>query len=119
MRLKSLPHKKHFIGQLQKADGITVGIVVFSLLLGMLGYCYFFNLSWADVLYNASMILTGMGPVAEPPTTAAKLFGSFYALYSGVAFLTSISVMMTPIYPIYQRYIHKVHLNIYEENGEK
>ncbi|GIV26745.1 MAG: hypothetical protein KatS3mg027_0559 [Bacteroidia bacterium] len=116
MRLKRLPHRKHFIGQLQKAGAITIVIVVFSLLLGAVGYWYFFNLEWADALYNASMILTGMGPVAEAKTTSAKLFGTFYALYSGVAFLTSISVMMTPIY---QRYIHKIHLNIYEDNEKK
>lgn len=115
MRIKKLPHKKHFISQLQKATIITLVIVTFSLLMGTVGYMYFFNLSWDDGLYNASMILTGMGPVAEAKTTSTKLFGSFYALYSGVAFLTSISVMMTPIY---RRYIHKIHLTMYEENNQ-
>ncbi|GIV29029.1 MAG: hypothetical protein KatS3mg028_0095 [Bacteroidia bacterium] len=112
MKLKPLPHKKHFITQLQKASVITLFIVLFSLFMGTVGYMYFFNLTWDDALYNASMILTGMGPVAAANSTAAKLFGSFYALYSGVAFLTSISVMMTPIY---KRYIHKVHLTMYEK----
>lgn len=111
IKLKRLPHKKHFINQLQKAGLITTGIVLFSLILGTAGYMYFFNLQWDDALYNASMILTGMGPVASADTTAARLFGSFYALYSGVAFLSAVSVMMTPIY---KRYIHKVHLNMYE-----
>jgi len=115
MRIKKLPHKKYFFSQLQRASLITIGIVVFSLLLGTFGYMLFFNLPWDDALYNASMILTGMGPVAPAPNTAAKLFGSFYALYSGVAFLTSISVMMTPIY---RRYIHKVHLNMYEHDED-
>jgi len=112
MKLKKLPTRKQFFNQLQKASLITIGIVVFSLLLGTFGYMLFFNIPWDDALYNASMILTGMGPVDPPPNTAAKLFGSFYALYSGVAFLTSISVMMTPIY---RRYIHKIHLNMYEQ----
>ncbi|RME19239.1 MAG: hypothetical protein D6799_01635 [Bacteroidetes bacterium] len=115
MKLKQLPHKRHFISQLQKASLITLGIVAFSLLIGELGYIYFFRLNWDDALYNASMILTGMGPVAPAPTTAAKIFGSFYALYSGVAFLTSVSVMMTPIY---KRYIHKVHLTMYEKEND-
>ncbi|MEW6773243.1 MAG: hypothetical protein AB1304_04500 [Bacteroidota bacterium] len=115
IKIKRLPHKKHFISQLQKAGLITIGIVIFSLLLGVFGYMYFFNLKWDDALYNASMILTGMGPVAPAENTGAKLFGSFYALYSGVAFLTSVSVMMAPIY---RRYIHKVHLNIYENEED-
>ena len=89
MRIKRLPHKKHFINQLQEALLITLSIVIFSLILGTLGYMYFFKIQWDDALYNASMILTGMGPVAPANTTAAKLFGSFYALYSGVAVLTS------------------------------
>lgn len=112
MKLKQLPNRKHFISQLQKAGLITTGIVVFSLLSGTLGYMYFFNLNWDDALYNASMILTGMGPVAVAETTSAKLFGAFYALYSGIAFLTAVSIMMTPIY---RRYIHKIHLNMYED----
>jgi len=116
MRLEKLPHKRHFINQLQKASIITLSIVIFSLALGMFGYMYFLDLSWADGLYNASMILTGMGPVAEAKSLGAKLFGSFYALYSGVAFLASISVMMTPIY---QRYSYKIHIKMYEENGQE
>jgi hypothetical protein len=86
MRIKKLPHKKYFFSQLQRASLITIGIVIFSLLLGTFGYMLFFNIPWDDALYNASMILIGMGPVTPAPNTAAKLFGSFYALYSGVAF---------------------------------
>jgi hypothetical protein len=43
------------------------------------------------------MILTGMGPVVEMKTTGAKLFSSFYALYSGVAFLSITAVFFAPI----------------------
>lgn len=115
MKLKKLPHRKHFLNEIQKAGFITLSIILFSLIIGEIGYIYFFKLNWDDALYNASMILTGMGPVTPAISTEAKLFGSFYALYSGVAFLTSISVMMTPIY---KRYIHKVHLSIFEENND-
>jgi hypothetical protein len=38
-----------------------------------------------------------MGPVAEMKTASAKLFSSFYALYSGVAFLSIAAVFFTPI----------------------
>jgi hypothetical protein len=43
------------------------------------------------------MILTGMGPVSEMKSDAAKIFSSFYALYSGVAFLSITAVFFAPI----------------------
>jgi hypothetical protein len=43
------------------------------------------------------MILTGMGPVAEMKTSGAKIFSSFFALYSGVAFLSITAVFFAPI----------------------
>jgi hypothetical protein len=57
------------------------------------------------------MILTGMGPVDRMPTTAGKLFATFYALYSGIAFLTMVALLVAPLM---HRLIHKFHL----EDGE-
>ena len=79
--------------------------------MGMIGYHYYFRVGWIDSLYNASMILTGMGPVDPAPDDAAKIFGSFYAIYSGAAFLTSIAVLFAPII---HRFLHKFHLDIGE-----
>jgi hypothetical protein len=42
------------------------------------------------------MILTGMGPVDQMPNDAAKLFASYYALYSGVAFLSIVAIFFSP-----------------------
>ena len=67
---------------------MTLLIIAFSLLLGGAGYHYFDDLPWIDAVLNASMILTGMGPVDPIRSTAGKLFATFYALYSGIAFLT-------------------------------
>ena len=55
----------------------------------------------------SSMILTGMGPIANLNTDSAKLFSSFYALYSGVAFLTIVAVFFAPII---HRLLHIFHL---------
>jgi hypothetical protein len=49
-----------------------------------------------DSLLNASMILGGMGPVDPLHSTAAKLFASFYALFSGLAFIGIASLMVAP-----------------------
>jgi hypothetical protein len=48
-----------------------------------------------------------MGPVAEMKTDAAKLFSSFYALYSGVAFLTITAVFLAPLV---HRMLHILHV---------
>ena len=69
-------------------------------------------LGWVDALLEASMILTGMGPVSPMPSDAAKLFASAYAVFSGVAFLPTFSILITPIL---HRILHRLHLN---ERGE-
>lgn len=82
-------------------------LIIFSLGLGTLGYHYFSELPIIDSFYNASMILTGMGPVNEMKTDGAKLFSSFYALYSGIAFLGIFAIIFAPIA---HRLLHILHL---------
>lgn len=83
-------------------------IVISSLGIGIVGYHFTENLSWLDSLLNASMILTGMGPVDRMTTTGGKLFASFYALFSGVVFLTTIAFVLAPAA---HRFLHKFHLD--------
>ncbi len=85
----------------------SVLLIAFSLMLGVMGYHFTAGLGWIDSLYNASMILTGMGPVAELKTTTAKVFASFYALFSGIAFLSTVAVFFAPVV---HRFMHKMHL---------
>ncbi len=89
-----------------------------SLGLGVLGYHLLGGLSWLDALVNASMILTGMGPVNVVATVAGKLFASFYALFSGVAFLTIVAVLLAPVV---HRFLHRFHLDLAgdPEDGEQ
>ncbi len=79
-----------------------------ALALGVAGYHWVAGLSWIDALLNASMILTGMGPVDPMTTTASKLFASGYALFSGVVFLSSIGFVFTPVL---HRVLHRFHLD--------
>jgi len=83
-----------------------------SLAIGTVGYAHFAGLPLVDAFLNASMILTGMGPVDRMVTVGGKLFASFYAVYSGVAFLTFCGVLFTPIY---HRFIHRFHLDLGEQ----
>lgn len=83
-------------------------LIVFSVGIGTIGYKYLGHLGWVDAFYNACMILTGMGPVSEMPDNEGKLFASFYALFSGIAFLTTIAVLFAPLA---HRFLHAMHLN--------
>ena len=107
---KSAPllSRRAFLARMGRSFLITLGIVAFSLGLGSVGYHIFENLPWVDSMLNASMILTGMGPVDRMETMSGKVFATFYALYSGIAFLTMIAVITAPLF---HRFIHKFHLD--------
>ena len=108
--------RRAFYSRLARSFALTVVIVVFSLLMGSAGYHYLGGLPWIDSLLNASMILTGMGPVDPLKSSAAKLFASFYALYSGIAFLTMVAILMAPLL---HRFLHTFHLEVSEEEDGK
>jgi hypothetical protein len=105
--------KSQFYSRMARSVAAVAGIVAFSLLLGSAGYHYCGDVPWIDALLNASMILTGMGPVDPMKTVAAKLFATFYALYSGIAFLTVVAVLMAPLF---HRFLHKFHLEVSDES---
>jgi hypothetical protein len=85
------------------------GILAIMLLIGTIGYHYATRefLPWIDAFHNASMILSGMGPVVPPEyifTIGGKIFSSFYALFSGIIFITSIGYILAPgIHRIFHR----------------
>jgi hypothetical protein len=103
--------RPQFLARLGRSFGVTLLIVAFSLLLGGAGYHYCGHLPWIDAVLNASMILTGMGPVDPMRSRAGKLFAACYALYSGIAFLTMMAVLLAPVV---HRMMHRFHL----EEGE-
>jgi hypothetical protein len=111
VRTKKLPHPKHFAIKFGKNFLIAMLFLAISLFIGVWGYHKFFILGWIDSLYNASMILTGMGPVNQAPGNSAKIFASFYAIYSGVAFLTCVAMIFSPIV---HRFLHKFRLDVEE-----
>src|ERR1039458_4665780 len=96
-----------FFRRLARHGCLSVGIVAVALGVGVLGYRLTEGLGWLDSLLNASMILGGMGPVNELHHDAGKWFASLYALFSGVAFITSVGVMFAPVV---HRFLHKFHL---------
>jgi len=91
------------------ARHLLLGLLLIGIALGMgvLGYHYIGGLSWIDSLLNASMILGGMGPVDQLQSSAAKLFASFYALFSGLAFIGIASLLLAPFA---HRLLHRFHI---------
>ena len=98
---------KQFNSRMMRAISLGLGLIVFSLAMGMAGYAYFFpKLDWADAFVNAAMILSGMGPLAVPETTGAKIFSGCYAIYSGLMLVMSAGVVFAPLV---HRFLHKMH----------
>ena len=87
---------------------ITAGIILFSLIVGMLGYHFLESLSWIDSLLNASMILGGMGPVDRMETNGAKVFAALYALFSGLVFVGIAGLVLAPWA---HRLLHRLHID--------
>ncbi|TAL46571.1 MAG: hypothetical protein EPN92_05955 [Chitinophagaceae bacterium] len=82
-------------------------ILFVCLMIGLFGYHYTANIPWLDSLHNASMILSGMGPVVKIKTDIGKWFSSFYAIFSGVVFITNIGIILAPAI---HRLYHRLHL---------
>jgi hypothetical protein len=111
-RRMPLATRQEFAVRLARNAGIAAMAAAASLGIGTLGYHAFEGMPWIDALLNASMILNGMGPVDPLHTVGGKLFATFYAMYSGVAFLTIVAVLLAPII---HRGLHRFHL---ESKGE-
>lgn len=107
-----LPRRNFLLRALRFAAfaGLIIGI---SLLIGMIGYRLLAGVDWISAFYNASMILTGMGPGLDinvlPAERQARveIFAGLYALYSGVVFLAASGLILSPLL---HRFFHKMHL---------
>lgn len=103
-----LSHRR-FRQRLGYSAVFAAAIVCGSLALGTAGYRYFGDLPWIDALLNAAMILTGMGPVDRMESVGGKLFASFYAIFSGVAFLGTTGILVAPWA---HRLLHRFHADL-------
>jgi hypothetical protein len=85
---------------------LAVVLLAVSLFIGMLGYEHFEHLEWHDAFENACMLLGGMGPVNNPISNAGKLFAGWYALYAGLVFLVTATIILAPVL---HRMLHLLH----------
>lgn len=82
-------------------------MVVVSLAIGVIGYIVTEHLPVIDAYLNAAMILSGMGPLHNPATTAGKIFAGTYAIYCGIAVLGIAAVVFAPLV---HRLFHRFHI---------
>lgn len=110
--MRALPPTSVFVRRLIGSSVLGFFLVAISLIVGMLGYHGYEGISWIDSFLNASMILSGMGPVLQPATASGKVFAGLYALYSGFAVLIIAGLMFGPIV---HRFLHRFHLESRED----
>ena len=113
MHKQLLPRRVFALHLLRNLAYVSV-LIAASLALGATGYHAFEGLPWLDATLNAAMILTGMGPVNPLTTPSAKVFGIVYALFSGVAVLTMVAMLLAPAA---HRLLHRFHLEFQRDDS--
>ena len=113
---KPLPSRAVFVARLARKALLALCLIAVAVLIGAMGYHFAEGLPWLDATLNASMILSGMGPVDRLQTPGGKLFAIFYCLFSGVVFITMVAVLFAPVI---HRFLHRFHLELgaHDKNG--
>ncbi len=96
-----------FLGRVLSNLVLVLALIAVSLAVGMWGYHDLERMSWIDAFANASMILSGMGPLGPLSTSAGKLFAGLYALYSGLFLIIAAGLLLAPLA---HRFLHRMHL---------
>lgn len=99
--------RARFFRRLGANVGLALVFITVSLAVGMAGYHWLGGLGWVDSFLNASMILSGMGPVDALTASSAKLFAGFYAIYSGLLVVATSALIFAPVM---HRLLHRLHV---------
>jgi hypothetical protein len=102
-----LQPRREFIERLGRSVAVGCILIACSLTIGVLGYHLIADLTWIDAFLNASMILSGMGPVSDLHSSGAKFFAGCYAIYCGITLIGTTGVILAPVI---HRAMHKFHL---------
>lgn len=104
---KPLLPRRTFYQRVARNFILGAAVILTSLGSGMFGYHHLEKMPWVDAFLNASMILSGMGPVGTLQTDAGKIFAGCYALFSGLALVAALGIIFAPVV---HRFLHKFHL---------
>lgn len=95
-----------FVRRFVRSFLVGLLLIFGSLAMGMWGFAHFEKMGGTDAFLNASMLLSGMGPMSEPKTVAGKLFAGSYALYSGFVVILASGIVFAPLV---HRMMHRFH----------
>ena len=113
---KPLASPQEFVRRWLTSLGVVVVLLLLSLLAGAAGYSLFemkpidttgASYGLSDALYDAAMIMSGMGPVHHPAGVCGKLFASLFAMYSGLLLAVVTGILLAPLL---HRVLHHMHL---------
>ena len=110
-----LHSRAEFLARVARYSLFAAGLFFFSFGIGILGYWHFARLGWVDAVFNASMILTGMGPVDQMPDDASKIFASLYAIFGGAVYPAVTAIVL---YPFLHRMLVALHVQAQGESAE-
>lgn len=90
------PNRHRFYRRQLLHSVVSFAVLAFSLLIGIIGYRHFEQMSWRDAFLNSAMLLGGMGPVAVQLSEDGKLFAGIYALYCGLVVIAVTGLLLAP-----------------------
>lgn len=99
--------REAFAKRLAGSFAVSTILISLSLFGGMIGYRYLEDMPWIDAFANASMILSGMGPLTPLVTWGGKFFAGLYALFSGLMLILATGILFAPVV---HRLLHRFHL---------
>lgn len=120
-RIRAIPPRASFYRRMARSTAIAAGVVGGGLFIGMIGYHWLGRLTWQEAFYSSAMILSGEGPPPDPQVLTGRelsnlhLFAGFYALFSGLTFITTAGVLFAPAV---HRFLHRFHLDITADEDE-
>ena len=112
-RKQPVASQKVFSQRLMRSAILGLATIAVALAIGMAGYRGFESMGIVDAFINASMILSGMGPVTPLATDGGKIFAGFYALFSGLLLIAVAGLILAPVF---HRMLHRFHV---DENDAK
>ena len=113
-RHEPLATRQSFVRRMGFAVVSALGIDLVALTIGALGFHLTEGLGWLDGFLDASLVMTGNGPLVAVHSPAGKLFTIGYALFGGLAFIVVAGVLLTPVF---HRVLHRFHLDPAQDGG--
>jgi hypothetical protein len=107
-RKQRIASQKVFSQRLMRSGILGLATIAVALAIGMAGYMGFESMGIIDAFINASMILSGMGPVVQLSTDGGKIFAGFYALFSGLLLIAVAGLILAPVF---HRMLHRFHVD--------